>query len=65
MSDPAEKMRVARRLAAMALGVDELPPDAEVEMGLDVEGTLHVHGSVVAKGYAPHITCKVKFEPPK
>lgn len=47
---PAEKMRLARTLAARALGVDELPPDAEVECALGEDGVLHVRGTVVARG---------------
>lgn len=48
MFGPAEKMRVARRLAAIALGVDveDLPPDAEVECALGEDKVLRVHARV-------------------
>ncbi len=62
---PAEKMRIARALAARALGVDELPDDAEVEVALGADGVLHVVGRVVARGTIPHVTCSVALETPK
>jgi hypothetical protein len=63
MTDPAEKMRIARRLAAMSLGVDELPDDAEVECALGPDGVLHVSGRVLLKGTVPHVTIQVKLVP--
>lgn len=59
--DPASAMRLARRLAAASLGVDELPPEADVECSLDKEGNFRVRGSVVAQGYAPAMTMRVKL----
>lgn len=58
---PAEKMRIARRLAARALGVDELPDDADVEVSLDAAGNLRVVCRVVARGGVPHVSCAVAF----
>ncbi len=60
--DPAERMRFARRLAAFAIGVDELPAEADVEMALDAEGTIHVRGSVVAKGSIQSVTVPIGFK---
>jgi hypothetical protein len=61
MTDPADKMRAARRLAAMSLGVDELPNDAEVECALGPDGVLHVSGRVMLKGSLPYVTATVKL----
>lgn len=55
----ADKMRVARSLAARACGVAELPDDAVVEMAIDAYGTVHVHASVVAKGIVGGVECGV------
>ena len=61
--DPAEKMRVARRLAAISLGVAELPPDADIEMALGEDGVLHVRGSLVVDGFVPRFEVEVSVKP--
>lgn len=66
---PAEKMRLARELAAMAFGieVEQFPPDADVECALGEDGVLHVHASVRARGVVPsfvgRITLSGRFTP--
>jgi hypothetical protein len=59
--DTLGRMAFARRMAAMTIGVDELPPDAEVEMSIDDEGNCQIVGKVLVSGYVPSIECKVKF----
>jgi hypothetical protein len=60
-TDPAKNLRLARRLAALSLGIDEadLPPDADISISHDANGELRVVGSIVAKGHVPSIECKV------
>lgn len=63
MDDPAERMRLARRLAAWTLGVHALPPDADVEMALDAGGNLHVRGVVTVPAKLGGIQVLVRLEP--
>lgn len=62
IDDPARAMRIARALAAKALGVDELPPDAEVECALGEDGVLHVHGRVLVPASIEHVTIPVTLK---
>lgn len=64
--DPTlSRMRWARGEVARLLGVEELPPDAEVECGLGRDGVLHVVGTVTAKGtiHAVEVTVRLDATP--
>ena len=60
---PADKMRAARGIAARVLGVDELPPDAEVECALGEDGVLHVLTTMTAPAEIPRIDIVVQVSP--
>ena len=57
---PAEKMRVARRIVAHALGVDELPPEAIVESAV-LDGVLHLRTALVVAGAVREVRGAVRF----